>query len=315
MSAYKFIIQSVQQDPRSAHYMKEAQALGFRAVRQITVHDLYFVEGQLSQEDCNELALKLLTDPVTQSCSWMESRAPVPAPNHNSILVEVALRPGVTDPVAEQLVRAAHELGFRGVERAASGLRFLIDGADQSTVEKLTRRLLVNNVIQHWTIGEIAPSFPQGTGSSGTVEAIPIRNLKDQELLTLSRDRRAALDLAELKAIQQYFSEEKRDPTDVEFETIAQTWSEHCGHKTFKANIEIRDERAERGKSQAASIIDSLIKTYLKSATDRINAPWVISAFVDNAGIVDFDDEFEVSFKVETHNHPSAIEPYGTLRR
>ena len=49
----------------------------------------------------------------------------------------------------------------------------------------------------------------------------------------------------------------------------------------------------------------------MKSATDEINAPWVISAFVDNAGIIDFDDEFEVSFKVETHNHPSAIEPFG----
>jgi phosphoribosylformylglycinamidine (FGAM) synthase-like enzyme len=125
--------------------------------------------------------------------------------------------------------------------------------------------------------------------------------LSDDELLALSKDRRAALDLAEMQAIRAYCQKENRDLTDVEFETIAQTWSEHCVHKTFKAKVTIDD-----GK-----VIDSIIKTYLKSATDKINAPWVISAFVDNAGIIDFDDEFEISFKAETHNHPSAIEPFG----
>jgi phosphoribosylformylglycinamidine synthase len=114
-----------------------------------------------------------------------------------------------------------------------------------------------------------------------------------------------------MKAIQNYFAKEKRDPTDVEFETIAQTWSEHCGHKTFKAKVTIDDRRQTANVDGQPSIVDSLIKTYLKSATDKINAPWVISAFVDNAGIIDFDDEFEISFKAETHNHPSAVEPFG----
>src|SRR5512140_162694 len=91
---------------------------------------------------------------------------------------------------------------------------------------------------------------------------------------------------------------------------IAQTWSEHCGHKTFKAKVEIREQGIENSETQVTTL-DSLIRTYLKAATEKINAPWVISAFVDNAGIVDFDDEYEVSFKVETHNHPSAIEPFG----
>jgi phosphoribosylformylglycinamidine (FGAM) synthase-like enzyme len=99
-----------------------------------------------------------------------------------------------------------------------------------------------------------------------------------------------------MQAIQRYFKKEQRDPIDVEFETIAQTWSEHCVHKTFKAKITKED----------GEVIGSLIKTYLKSATDTMNAPWVISAFVDNAGIIDFDEEFEISFKEETHNHPSA---------
>jgi phosphoribosylformylglycinamidine synthase subunit PurSL len=283
--------------------------LGFGALRRITVQDLYFIEGQLSQEMCQQLALKLLTDPVAQSADWQEisstgTRSSAPGPD--TVMVEVALRPGVTDPVAEQIVRAAHELGFDGITRAATGLRFLVEGADRPTVGSLTRRLLVNDVIQHWTIGEIAPSFPQETASSSSVEIIAIRDLSDDQLLTVSKDRRAALDLAEMKAIRHYYQNEARDPTDVEFETIAQTWSEHCVHKTFKALITVEDAAGRQ-----ASTVNSLIKTYLKSATDQINAPWVISAFVDNAGIIDFDDEFEVSFKVETHNHPSAIEPFG----
>ncbi len=111
-------------------------------------------------------------------------------------------------------------------------------------------------------------------------------------------------------AIQNYFIKEQRDPSDVEFETIAQTWSEHCVHKTFRAKIDIRYLNPKSRISKIETV-DSLIRTYLKSATDEINAPWVLSAFVDNAGIIDFDDEFEVSFKVETHNHPSAVEPFG----
>jgi len=292
--------------------MREARALGFDNLQRITVQDLYFVEGQLSQEDCKQLTLKLLTDPVTQSALWTQLPSLPSKPESDSVILEVALRPGVTDPVAEQIVRAAHELGFDGVQRAATGLKFQIEGLQVKQVERLAKMLLANNVIQHWALGEIAPSFPQETESSGTVETISIRELNDNELLAVSKDRRAALDLAEMKAIQEYYCREQRDPTDVEFETIAQTWSEHCVHKTFKAKIEIREQRTVDGQDQSlVSTLDSLIKTYLKSATDKINAPWVISAFVDNAGIIDFDDEYEISFKAETHNHPSAIEPFG----
>jgi phosphoribosylformylglycinamidine synthase subunit PurSL len=301
---YRFLVKPKFSDPRVDIYLSNARALGFNDLRRITLQDLYFVEGQLSQENCHQLALNLLTDPVTQEVAWTELHMLPPAPEGDSVIVEVIFHPGVTDPVAEQIVRAAHKLGIEGICRAATGQRFLIEGTDQRTAEKLAERLLANNVIQHWTVGEITPTFPQETQSSGVVESIPVRGLNDEELLVLSKERQAALDLAEMRAIQNYFIKEERDPTDVEFETTAQTWSEHCVHKTFKAKIDIKTDDNEHQ-------IDSLIKTYLKSATDKINAPWVISAFVDNAGIVDFDDEFEISFKVETHNHPSAVEPFG----
>lgn len=301
MNIHKFLIQPTRPDPKAAGYLADAHALGFHDLKRIALQDIYFIEGQLSQDDCRKLSLKLLADSVTQSASWDELPAPLTPPAADSVILEVSLRPGVTDPVAAEIVRAAHELGINGVHRAATGQRFIFTGLEESQIPLLANQLLANNVIQHWKLGSIEPSFPEEVESSGQVETIAIRNLSDDELLALSKDRRAALDLAEMQVIRAYCQKENRDLTDVEFETIAQTWSEHCVHKTFKAKVTFDD-----GK-----VIDSIIKTYLKSATDKINAPWVISAFVDNAGIIDFDDEFEISFKAETHNHPSAIEPFG----
>lgn len=314
MTIYRFAVRfSAQNDPRSAGLLSDARALGFDKLIRIQCQDLYFIEGQLSPQECQQLALRLLIDPVTQSADWTELPAAPSKPEPDSVMVEVALRPGVTDPVAAELVRAARELGFEGVQRASTGLSFHIEGLDVGEIEQLASQLLANNVIQHWTVGEITPSFPQESASSGEVEHIPVSGLDADGLLAVSRSRRAALDLAEMQAVQSYFRREGREPTDVEFEAIAQTWSEHCGHKTFKAKIEISDESVVSSSvvHRPSSIVDSLIKTYLKSATEKINVPWVRSAFVDNAGIIDFGDEYEVSFKVETHNHPSAIEPFG----
>jgi len=311
MQIHRFITRFTKTDPRSAGYLSDALALGFHNLKRIECQDLYFIESQLSQEDLQQLALKLLSDPVTQAITWDALPASSPMPKTDSVILEVSLRPGVTDSVASEIVRAAHELGLHGLHRAATGQRFIVEGLDNLQIELLANQLLANNVIQHWKAGCIEPSFPEDVESSGQVETIAIRNLADNELLALSKDRRATLDPAEMQAIRDYCQKENRDLTDVEFETIAQTWSEHCIHKTFKAKIQIESPSASGGGAGGEGEIDSLIKTYLKSATDKIAAPWVISAFVDNAGIIDFDDEFEISFKVETHNHPSAIEPFG----
>ncbi len=318
MPIYRFVVRFNQHDPRSAGLLADARALRFTDLRRIECQDLYFVEGQLSQDEMQQLALSLLTDPVTQSVEAAETPQPASTRLPGTVIVEVALRPGVTDPVAGEIVRAAHELGFIGVQRAATGFRYLIEGGNNVAGHRLAQRLLANAVIQRYTLGEIEPAFPLEAESSGQTEIIPVRELTDVQLQALSKERRAALDLAEMKAIQDYYVEAKREPTDVEFEMIAQTWSEHCVHKTFKAKIDIRYSKGERpsairprSSQYRVSSIDSLIRTYLKAATEKINAPWVISAFVDNAGIIDFDDEYEISFKVETHNHPSAIEPFG----
>src|SRR5574341_531882 len=297
-------------DPRAAALLADARALGLTGIREIECGELYFLKGVLSPADRQRLA-ELLSDPISQTSHWrsVERDGIVSFSGH---VIETALRPGVTDPVAEQIVRCATVLGISGVERAATGQRFTVHGElCDHDLHSLARRVFANTVIQRYAIGEIEPVFPQPAEASGRVELIPLRELDDAELLALSQTRRAALDLAEMQAIQDYYRAEGRDPTDAEFEMIAQTWSEHCVHKTFKARISIQDPRSSSPTAPRAQVIDGILKTYIRAATDKIAAPWVQSAFVDNAGIIDFDDEFEISFKVETHNHPSAVEPFG----
>ena len=283
----------------------DARALGFEEIKLIQCQDIYFIEGQLSPEDCKKMALSLFTDPVTQSSEWVELPGARVVLDPDTSMVEVALRPGVTDPVADEIVRAARELGIMGVVRVSTGFRYFVQGVDEEKVRELARRLLANMVIQRWTIGEIEPSFPGESISSGEVETIRLRGKSDEELRAISRLRRAALDLTEMQAIRAYCDKEGRDLSDVEFEAIAQTWSEHCGHKTFKGKITVDSGNEKK------LVIDSLYKTFIRSPTEEINAKWVLSAFMDNAGIIDLDGENEISFKVETHNHPSAIEPFG----
>jgi phosphoribosylformylglycinamidine (FGAM) synthase PurS component len=198
-----------QTGPRSDGVLSGARALGFHQLLRAECQDLFFIESQLSQEDMQQLALKLFIDPVAQSVSWDELPMKVPSPSrlepHTTIL-EVVLRPGVTDPVANEIVRAAHELGYPSVHRAATGTRYVLafdaDTEINSAAEKLACALLANPTIHHWKIGEFDPSFPLEARPSGEVTILPIRSLSDDGLLALSGDRRAALDLEEMKAIQ-----------------------------------------------------------------------------------------------------------------
>jgi len=138
---------------------------------------------------------------------------------------------------------------------------------------------------------------------------IDIISLKDDELQELSKKNLLALSLEEMKVIQEYYRKICRNPTDVELETIAQTWSEHCKHKTLRGIIEYYEEAAD-GKSRK-KLIDDLLKTTIFRVTEELKKDWCISVFRDNAGIIKFNENYGIAFKVETHNHPSAIEPYG----
>ncbi len=309
--------------PAARSLAADAHALGLSKIRAVHRAAIYFVHGTIAPKELSLLGRFLFCDSVVETCDWSFADAtagvstgePSSAPA-GSRRIEVALRPGVTDPVADEALRAARELGITGIESISTGYAFDVEGDDlgDDDLRLLAERLLCNAVIQYWAIGGIGPQRPPEAAGSGTAELIGGGTMGDDGLLALSAERRAALDLVEMSAIRAWYRSEKRACTDAEFETIAQTWSEHCVHKTFKALIEVRVPAGSAAAGSASPyppFVDNVLKSYIKKATDEIAAPWVLSAFVDNAGILEFDGEHEISFKVETHNHPSAIEPFG----
>ncbi|MGA2547101.1 MAG: phosphoribosylformylglycinamidine synthase subunit PurL [Rectinemataceae bacterium] len=296
---------------------EDARALGLTKVRAVQRSDLYFVRGELAPRELDLLGRFLFCDQVVETFGWEACGDPRRAvlqggaSSEPTNRIEVALRPGVTDSVAEEIMRAAAEIGIAGIEAVSTGEIFDVEGEglERRDLELLADRLLANPVIQRYAIGRIEPAFPLLAAGSGQVEHFPVALMSDEALESLSAERRTALDIREMTAIRDYFRMEGRECTDVELETIAQTWSEHCGHKSFKALIDVIVP--EGTVNPYPPQVDNILKSYIKKATDEIAAPWVLSAFVDNAGILVFDDEYEMSFKVETHNHPSAVEPFG----
>ncbi len=171
----------------------------------------------------------------------------------------------------------------------------------ESQLRRLIERVLSNGAVETTVVGPLAlDRLGQGQPYHFQRVVVPIQSLGDAELVHLSRSQQLALDLAEMNAIKRHFGELGRDPTDCELETIAQTWSEHCSHKTLRGKISFRGRE-----------IDNLLKQTIFRATHELNCDWLVSVFSDNAGVVRFDDDHDVCFKVETHNHPSAIDPYG----
>ncbi len=136
--------------------------------------------------------------------------------------------------------------------------------------------------------------------TSCKVFEIVLSKASEARLLQVSRDLDLGLNVQEMQTVKAYFKRESRNPTDVELQTISQTWSEHCYHKTFKGKIHLGNIE-----------IDSLFETYIAKATKEIKPNWCFSVFEDNAGIVLFEKGYGIAAKVETHNHPSAVEPFG----
>ncbi|HDQ02988.1 MAG TPA: phosphoribosylformylglycinamidine synthase [Deltaproteobacteria bacterium] len=303
--------------------------LGLPAESVATV-EVYTIDGHLSAAELQAAAAGPLCDPVIQQYSVNRPLASV-----FDWLVEVGFRPGVTDNVGKTareaiLLLLGENLGDRQVNVYTSR-QYLISGAiTKADAERIASDLLANNLIErHQVVAKDEFDFrngmpavvPQVTGKDKPhVDQINLTNLDAGALLKISSEKLLALNLEEMQAIAKYY----RDPavvkarkkvgldentTDVELECLAQTWSEHCKHKIFNSRIEYNDGRTQK-------IIDSLFKTYIKSSTAKIRKAkgkkdFCLSVFVDNAGIIKFNDEANLVFKVETHNSPAALDPYG----
>ena len=289
-------------------------------VDQVRTRDVYTVSADITDADAAKVAREL-ANPILQSSSVGETPA-----GGCDWLVSVGFRPGVTDNVG----RTAHEaIGdivgrkLRDDEHVCSSVEYMITARiDRAAVENIAHRLLANELIETVRIfdgaelGNGIPIFlPVITSSHQAVTREYNLEVSDAELQEISRKGILALTLAEMKVIQNYFRSAagreavglNANPTDVEMEVLAQTWSEHCKHKIFDAEIDYDD-----GSGNIQHIV-SCYKSFIKKSTFEIGEKidWLVSVFHDNAGVIKFNDKLNLVYKVETHNSPSALDPYG----
>lgn len=291
--------------------------------------DVYTLDMDLSPDELRQIAEGPLVDPIIQ-----DSTIDRPLASDFDWIVEVGFRPGVTDNVgrtAREAIELVLGIGLKQEEKVYTSKQCLISGElSFKDVEKIADGLLANELIQRFTIvskrdWDLKTGMPLvvprvfGDSVSGKVSEIDL-NVDDQHLLDISQERVLALNLKEMKSIRAYIRDrkiiEKRKKvglserlTDLELEALAQTWSEHCKHKIFNGIIRYQDE------SGKVTVIKSLFNTYIRAATNAIRSSldddWCLSVFEDNAGVIAFNDDYSLVFKVETHNSPSALDPYG----
>lgn len=315
-------------DARGAHAADRIRDFLHLPVEEVRTRDVYHLEADLSAEEA-ERVVREFTDPVLQvgAVGRLEDEP-------CDVVISVAYKPGVTDPIGKSARVAIEDILGRSLGEAAvySSVLYLLTGVDLEQGRSIARDLLANEVIQEtevvaadaWRASEPSLRVPKVEGGPRPeVRSVDLSG-SDAELERISRDGLLALSLEEMAAIRDHFANLADDPrrraaglgaapTDVELECLAQTWSEHCKHKIFNATIDYHegDGPAER--------IDSLFDTYIRRVTqelrqeqlERDGASWLVSVFHDNAGVVAFDNAYHLVYKVETHNSPSALDPYG----
>ena len=281
--------------------LADIKALGIECVQAVATAHVFLVEAQVDDAFAARIATELLADPVCEEV--YTGRRPMADPNTTKI--EVHLKSGVTDPVAQSVVTAIADMGADAAS-VRTARQYVLQGTpDANAIEKITKRVLSNDCIEDCILGDSAePPSPHLKPYTLQLTHWPIRDLDDDQLMALSKDKDLFLTLIEMQTIQAYFQTQGREPTDVELESLAQTWSEHCVHKTLKSSVDL----VHNGETIH---YDNLLKETVFKATQDLNKPWCISVFSDNAGVVEFDEDTAVCFKVETHNHPSALDPYG----
>ena len=308
--------------------IREHLGIALHSVRTV---DVYTVDAQLGADEVAAAAAGPFSDPVIQEYAINQ-----PLARGFDVLIEVGFRPGVTDNsgrTAREAIEYLTGRPFASSEAVYTSVQYLLSGEiDVAAAERIASDFLANSLIQRWSIVP-ASDFDRERGLPVVVPKVDVGSHKievceidlqvsDRELMQISRDGMLALNLEEMKVIQAYAADPQvrarrkevglgAKLTDCELEALAQTWSEHCKHKIFAAAIDYEDTTT--GETQA---IDSLFKSYIMQATSDIRErsgqnDICLSVFKDNAGVIRFTEDWSIVFKVETHNSPSALDPYG----
>ncbi len=313
-------------DSRGASLVTRAKEEFGIQIGRARVVDVYSIDLDLTEDQLNGIAREVLTDPVAEI-----STIGGPILKDWDYWIEVGFRPGVTDNVG----LTASEVAAEYLNLPASSERIVFTATayalkgslSDKDIEKLAKGMLANDLIEEARIhgrgdlgieGGFGPRIPRvKLPTSPSVQTYNL-GVSDEELKALSRNNTWALTLEEMLAIRDHFQNPEvqaqrmekglpKDPTDIEMEVLAQTWSEHCKHKIFGSNVNYTDEEGHKRR------IENLFKTTIVRTTKILSEKknWLVSVFHDNAGAIRFTPDFHLTVKVETHNSPSALDPYG----
>ncbi|MSR32231.1 MAG: phosphoribosylformylglycinamidine synthase subunit PurL [Gemmataceae bacterium] len=264
----------------------------------------FLIEGNINQDEAKKLSDQLLTDPVVETGRVSASGSAIQE-NGAPCLGTVLLNPGVMDPAALSILAAAKDLGIP-LDAVRSFRRYFGPPCSQEDKTLLFRKVLANEAIEMVVEGPVREDH-LSRGKPYTFHKLEVKllELADNDLNQLSRDMTLSLNLEEMRTIQGHYQKLGRNPADVELETIAQTWSEHCSHKTLKGRIDFQ------GKQYGNLLKETIFEATRSLRQSMGKDDWCVSVFEDNAGVIRFDERHHLCFKVETHNRPSAIEPYA----
>lgn len=294
-------------DREAQGVLSQCRALGLNSIRQVRSARSFLVEGAIDRPAAERMGRELLADPVVETLAVRELPDRTAARGR---LFNVLLKPGVTDNTAATVLPALRDGGYRVDAVRTCQKYWFNDDAQERELQRAASKVIANDAIQQVLPGALAiSSLGLGAPYAFRKLTVAIRGMDDTALARLSKEGQLYLSLREMQTIRDHFQELGRDPTDAELETVAQTWSEHCSHKTLGGRVHYRDEAREIR-------FNNMLKETIFAATAEIRQrlgadDWCVSVFRDNAGVVKFDETQNVCMKVETHNHPSALEPYG----
>lgn len=319
--------------PERQQILRDVQASKGVLLRRLSCRRVFRIASD--RELDRGLLDSVLIDPILETAHWTDDLQTMSNPP--SWTIEIQYRPGVTDNTARSTEEALSLLGIDAT--VATGELWLIEGtATESQIEDMALEFLANALIQRVDIRDWRQSLQWDRFD--TVQLPSVQLSPNDELVRVydhldsvdawvgwSQENCWALSLDEIRHLQAYFStttvQQSRmemglplGPTDVEVEIIAQSWSEHCKHKIFAAKIKYEEGAlADHQTSIGSKTIDSLFQSYIRKATLEVeesrSLTWLRSVFHDNAGVVSFDEAVDLAIKVETHNSPSALDPYG----
>jgi phosphoribosylformylglycinamidine synthase len=307
-------------DARADAKKRSFESLGIKGkVRNVAIVDSYTIDKSFTSKELEKIG-GVLANPILETFSIDK----IDAPKKFNWLVEVGYLPGVTDNVGNTARETVEELlgkKFKEGEAVYSSLVFFIEGSlSKEDVQKIAYSL--HNPLIQRALVKTSTEYKKERGLSAVVPKVKLHaatavssvdlSVSDEELARIGKQGITdadgtsrgplSLSLDYMKAIQDHFKKLGRKPTDVELESIAQTWSEHCKHTIFASPID--------------DVPKGLYKSYIKEATAIVRKAKgkkdiCVSVFTDNSGAIVFDDKYLVTHKVETHNSPSALDPFG----